>query len=330
MNLSSRSFGFVFAVLATGLLPAICAAQETSAQMFPSKPIRIIVGFTPGGAPDITARIIGQKLTERWKQQVIVENRPGAGATIAAQYVATSPPDGHTLLSVTSSHAVAPAVYAKLPYDTLKDLAGVTMTSNAPTWVLVPPSLGVKSAQELIALAKSRPGQLNYASAGVGSFMHFSAEVFKIASGIDVVHIPFKGVPEALTEAVTGRVQFVVAPIGAAVNLVRDGKLTALGVTSKQRLAQFPEVPVLADAALPGFYLNTWTGFVAPARTPPAILTKISQEVASILKEPDVVARWAALGVESVPTTPEQFDKVIADDVAAFTKAARAANIKAQ
>lgn len=325
-----RRVGCLMAAVAAAVLPAICNAQEPSAKEYPSKPIRIVVGFTPGGAPDITARLIGQKLTERWKQQVIVENRPGAGSTIAAQHVASSPPDGHTLLSVTSSHAVAPAVYASLPYDTLKDLSGVIMTTNAPTWVLVPPSLGVKSAQELISLARSKPGQLNYASAGVGSFMHFSAELFRIASGIEAVHIPFKGVPEALTEAVTGRVHFVVAPIGAAAKLVREGRLLALGVSGKRRLAQFPDVPVLAESALPGFYLNTWTGFVAPARTPRPIVAKIAREVESILKEPDVVKRWDALGVELGPTTPEEFDKIIADDVAAFTKAARAANIKAQ
>jgi tripartite-type tricarboxylate transporter receptor subunit TctC len=329
VNIGRRSVQVIAAAMAAVLVHGTCAAQDSSAHAFPSKPIRIIIGFTPGGAPDITARILGQKLMERWKQQVIVENRPGAGSTIAAQYVATSPPDGHTLFSVTSSLAVAPAIYAKLPYDTFKDLAGVTMTSNAPTWVLVPPSLGVKTARDLIALAKAKPGQLNYASAGVGSFMHFSAELFKIAAGIDALHIPFKGVPEALTETVTGRVDFVVAPIGAAVNLVGDGKLLALGVTGKQRLTRFPAVPVLAESGMPGFYLNTWTGLVAPGQTPRPILEKISREVASILREPDVQARWAGLGVESVPTTPEEFDKVIAEDAAAFTKAARAANIKA-
>jgi tripartite-type tricarboxylate transporter receptor subunit TctC len=320
----------MLAGLAAALLSSIAAAQDPSAQAFPSKPVRIIVGFTPGGAPDITARMLAQKLSERWNQQVIVENRAGAGSTIAANYVATSPADGHTLLSATSSHAAAPAVYAKLPYDPLKDLVGIIMTSDAPTWVLVSPSLGVKSAEQLIALAKSKPGQLNYASAGVGSFMHFSAELFRIASGIEVMHIPFKGVPEALTEAMTGRVDFVVAPIGAAVNFVRDGKLVALGVTGRRKLAQFPDVPVLAESALPGFYVNTWTGLIAPARTPRAVVMKINQEVANIMKEPDVVKRWSALGVDSVPTTPEAFDKIIADDIAAFMKAARAANLTPQ
>jgi tripartite-type tricarboxylate transporter receptor subunit TctC len=313
---------FVLALCA----PAPVTAQE-SAQDYPSRAIRIVVGFTPGGAPDVTARMIAQKLSDRWKQPVVVENRAGAGGSVAAAHVATSPADGYTLLSVTSAHAVAPAINSKLPYDTLKDFTSITQTSVAPTWILVPPSLGVKTLKEFIALAKSKPDQLNYSSAGVGSFMHFSGEVFNAAAGIKAQHIPYKGPPEALTETVTGRVQFVVSPIGAAAPLVKDGKLVALAVTGKQRIPEYPDLPTVAEAALPGFHLETWTGLVVPAKTPPAIVAKLNKEVREILRMPDVKARWNAFGVAAVPTSSAEFDKVIADNVESFTKAAKAANI---
>lgn len=326
MRITSRNLCLAALMSVLGL-PGAVLAQEQSAQDYPSRSIRIVVGFSPGGAPDVTARIIAQKLTDAWKQPVVVENRAGAGGAVAAQHVANAAADGYTLLSVTSAHAVAPVINSKLPYDTLKDFISITMTSVAPTWVLVSPSLGVKSLKEFIALAKAKPGQLNYSSAGVGSFMHFSAEVFNGAAGIKAQHIPYKGPPEALTETVTGRVQYVVSPIGAASSLVRDGKLIALGVTGKERIPEFPNLPTLSESGLPGFHLVTWTGLVVPAKTPPAIVAKLNREVSGILKQPDVKSRWAAFGVESVPTTPAEFDKVIADNIDAFKKAAQAANI---
>ena len=321
-----RNLCLIALPLALGLAGSVLA-QEQSAQDYPNRTIRIVVGFTPGGAPDVTARIIAQKLTDAWKQPVVVENRAGAGGAVAAAHVANAPADGYTLLSITSAHAVAPAINSQLPYDTVKDFTSITQTSVAPVWVLVPPSLGVKSLKEFIAVAKEKSGQFNYSSAGIGSFMHFSAELFNGAAGIKSQHIPYKGPPEALTDTVTGRVQYVVAPIGAAAGLVRDGKLVALGVTSKARLAEFPNLPTMAEAGLPAFDVVTWTGLIVSARTPPAIIAKLNQEVGAILKQQDVKARWAAFGVESVPTTSAAFDKVIADNVAAFTKAARAANI---
>lgn len=326
MTVLSRGFGAAALALLALNIPTASPAQE-QAKDFPSRTIRIVVGFTPGGAPDVTARIIAQKLSERWKQPVVVENRAGAGGSVAAAHVASSAADGYTLFSVTSSHAVAPAINSKLPYDTLKDFTSVTMTSIAPTWVLVSPSLGVKTLKDFIALAKSKPGQLNFSSAGVGSFMHFSAELFNDAAGIKAQHIPMKGPPEALTEVMAGRVQYTVSPIGAAAPLVKDGKLIALGVTGKKRLKDFPNVPTVAEAGLPGLFIETWTGLVVPSKTPPAIVAKLNKEIGEILRMPDVVARWEAFGVDSVPTTSAEFDKVIADNVAAFTKAAKAANI---
>src|SRR5690349_10800315 len=202
---------------------------------YPSKPVRIVVGFTPGGGPDLTARHIAQKLSESWGQQVLVENRPGAGGTVAAGQVARSAPDGYTLLSVSTAHAAAAAIYSKLPYDTLKDLAGITETASSKYLLVVPPSLGVKSVAELIAVAKARPGSINFTSAGVGSGTHFAAEIFKSMAAIDVVHVPNKGIPEAMGETVAGRVQFFMAPIANGMNLVRDGRLVGLGVSSRSR-----------------------------------------------------------------------------------------------
>ena len=298
-------------------------------QDYPRKPIRIVIGFTPGGGPDITARFIAQKLTEAWKQQVVVDNRPGAGGTIGANLVANANPDGYTLLSVSSAHAVAPAIYAKLPYDTRRDFAGITQSAVSKYLLVVSPSLGARSVKDLLAMAKARPGQLNFSSAGVGSGTHFAGELFKSMAAADVVHIPYKGIPEALTETISGRVHFFMAPIANAVNLVKDGRLTALGVSSAQRDALVPDVPTIAEAGVPGYDSILWFGLLTSAKTPRPLVAKLNREIARILSEPEVRARWAPIGLEPRPTTPAQFDRQIADDIAAFTRLARAGNIKA-
>jgi tripartite-type tricarboxylate transporter receptor subunit TctC len=312
------------------LLAATAGAQQQDAADYPNRTIRIVVGFTPGGAPDITARVLAQNLTELWKQSVVIENRPGAGSALAAQYVATSRPDGYTLLSATNAHAVAAAINPQLPYDAVKDFTPITMTSSAPNWVLVAPSLGVKTLADLIALAKAKPNQLNYPSAGVGSFMHFGTALFNDTIGIQAQHVPFRGIPEALTETMTGRVQYAVSPIGAAVSLVRDGKLLPIAVTSKERLADFPNVPTVAESGFPGFEKRTWTALLGPARMPPEIVEKINQTVAGILKRDAVKDRWKAFGVDPVFTTPQELGRIVANDVAVFTAAARKAHITAQ
>jgi len=211
-------------VLLVAACPALGQQSREPAASYPSKPIHIVVGFTPGGGPDITARYVAQKLSEAWKQQVVVDNRPGAGGTIAANAVAKAAADGHTLLSVSSAHAVAAAIYPKRPYDTFKDLAGITQTASSSYVLVVAPSLDIRSVGELVAAAKAKPGQLNFSSAGVGSGTHFAGEMLKAMAGIDVVHVPFKGIPESLTETITGRVQFFMAPIANSVSLVREGK----------------------------------------------------------------------------------------------------------
>jgi len=295
---------------------------------YPARPIRILVGFTPGGGPDITARYVAQKLSEAWKQQVIVENRPGAGGNVAAGMVAKSGPDGYTLLSVSSAHAIAPAIYPKLAYDTLKDLSGITLTGNSKYVLVVAPSLGIKSVNELLAAARARPGQLNFSSAGVGSGTHFAGEMFKAMAKIDVVHIPFKGIPEALTETLTGRVQFFLAPIANAVNQVKDGRLAALGVSSAERDALLPEVPSIAEAGVPGYQTSLWFGLLASSEVPRPIIAKLNREVVRILSEPELKQRWLPIGIEPRPTSPEEFDRLIRDEVAAFSKIASGAHIK--
>ena len=320
---------FVKVIFSALLLSASVACAQQPGE-YPRKPIRIIVGFTPGGGPDVTARFVAQKLSESWKQQVIVDNRPGAGGTVGANLVANSNADGYTLLSVSSAHAVAAAIYARLPYDTKKDLKGITQTATSKYLLVVAPSLGVKSVADLIALAKTKPGQLNFSSAGVGSGTHFAAEQFKALAGINVVHVPFKGIPEAVTETLSGRVQYFMAPIANSVNLVKEGKLLALGVSSPQRDALVPNVPTIAEAGVPGYRSELWFGLLTSSQVPKAIIARLNSELRRVLSVADVKQRWTPIGLEPRPTTPVEFDKLIADDIELFTKIARAGNIKAE
>jgi tripartite-type tricarboxylate transporter receptor subunit TctC len=311
-----------------GAMPAGAAQSSAEAAAYPAKPIRILVGFTPGGGPDITARYIAQKLTEAWKQQVIVDNRPGAGGTVAAATAANANADGYTLLSVSSAHAVAPAIYLKLPYRT-NDLAGISLTATSKYLLVVSPSSPAKTVKDLLALAKAKPGQLNFSSAGVGSGSHFAAEQFKSMAGVDVVHVAYKGIPEALTDAMTGRVQFFMSPIANALALVKDGRVRALGVSSKARDPLVPELPTLAESGVPGYESILWFGLLAPNRMPPALVSKLNGEVRHILGDAETRTRWLPLGLEPKPTTPAQFDALVAEDIATFTKLARAGNIRA-
>jgi tripartite-type tricarboxylate transporter receptor subunit TctC len=292
---------------------------------YPGKPVRIVVGFTPGGGPDLTARYLAQKLTESWGQQVLVENRPGAGGTVAAGQVARAAPDGYTLLSVSSAHSVAAAIYPRLPYE-MKDLAGVTLTGTSK-YVAV--SSQFKTLKELLAAAKAKPGQINFSSAGVGSGTHFAGEIFKSMAGIDVVHVPFKGIPEALTETMTGRIHFFMAPIANSVGPLKDGRLAALGVSSKQRDALLPDVPTVDEAGVPGYQTILWFGLLAPQGLPRAVMTKLNGDLVKVLSQPETRAKWGPIGIEPSPTTPGEFDRVIREDTELFARIARSANISA-
>ncbi len=309
--------------------PAAWSARGTDeASGFPSRPIRIVVGFPPGGQPDLTARLVGPKLVESLQQQVIVDNRPAAGGVAAARIVATGTPDGYTLLSVSAAHVVSPTIHAKLGYDPIKDFAGVTMTASAAYMLVAYPGLDVKTVKDLIALAKAKPGQINFASASTGSGTHFAGEIFKRAADIDVVHVPYKGVPAALTDTMTGRAQFFMAPLASAVPLVRDGKLRALGISSRERNRAYPDIPTIAESGLSGFRWDSWAALLAPAKTPRPIVNKLNREVTRALNLPDVQQRLLALGVEPMPTTPAQLDKFLAEQVAVAAEVARQAGIK--
>lgn len=305
------------------------SAQAAGAASWPARPVRILVGFTPGGVPDIAARTISQRLGESWKQPIIVENRLGAGSNVAAQAAASAQPDGHTLLSVSSAHAVAAAIHTQLAFDPVRDFAPITLTATGPALVIVSPELQVKTLADFLALARSRPGFYNYASAGIGSGAHFAVELMRSQTGIDLIHVPFKGIPEALNETIAGRTHLFVSPYASAINLVRQGKARAIAVTSPQRMPDLPDLPTVAESGVPGYQWIFWYGLLAPAGTPRPVIERVRQDVAGVLAQPDVQQRFRSLGTEAVSSTPEDFAKLIVDEVASFTRLARAGNIRA-
>jgi tripartite-type tricarboxylate transporter receptor subunit TctC len=321
-----------------GLAATLCMGCATSSwgqgrasdpvQAFPGRPIRVLVGFSAGSTTDIMARTVGQKMNEAWGQPVVVDNRPSAGGILASVTVATAAPDGYTLLSVSAGHAVSAALYSKLPYDTLNDFAGVTLFATVPSILVVSPGSGVKSVKELIALARSKPGAFNYSSPGIGSANHLAGELFKSLAKIDVSHVPFKGIPEALTAPLQGSVLFNFSPIVNVLPLARGGKLVALATSTGKRAAAMPELPTIAEAGVPGYAFDPWFGLLTTAKTPRSVVAKLNREVTRILGLPDVKERLLALGAEPTPTTPEQFDAHVRSEVAKFRKIIQDANIK--
>jgi tripartite-type tricarboxylate transporter receptor subunit TctC len=292
--------------------------------------VKIVVPFTAGSATDILARTFGQKLSEMWSQPVIIENHPGAGGTIGAAIVAKSAPDGYTLLVHSAAQAYNPSIYPNLSYDTVKDFVEIVPLAGQPNVLVVAPATGYKTVGELIAAAKKRPSELNFASAGTGSGTHINAEKFRLAAGIDVVHIPYKGTPEALTDTMTGRVTYFFSPISAALPNVREGKLVALGVSTAKRSSALPNVPTIAESGLPGFDYNLWVGMFAPAGTPADIVDKINRDVVRVLQSPEALARLAALGAEAMPLSPAEFRKFVHDEIDDSAKVIKGAGIKVQ
>ena len=301
-----------------------------SAADYPSRPIRVIVPFTAGSASDMLARMVGPKLTDAWGQQVVIDNRPSAGGTVAGGIVASAAADGQTLMFTSSGFAGAAALYEKLPYDPLRDFTGVTLLAVTPLVLVVSSSLGVKTVKELIALAQQKPGQINFGSSGIGSGTHFGGELFKLSAKINVTHIPYRGTPEALTDTMSGRIQFFVSPVLPAMPLIRSGRVVALGVTSPQRLPMLQDVPTIAEAAIPGFEYEGWYGVFAPARTPRAVVNKLSQEIARALAMPDVQDRILREGAAPKSMTPEQFDRMVREEIIMRGKIFKAAGAKAE
>ena len=315
----------------TGLLAvATLWASVAFGQAYPSKPVHVIVPFTAGSATDILARTYGQKLSEMWGQPLVVDNRPGAGGTIGAALVAKSAPDGYTLLVHSAAQAYNASIYPNLSYDTTKDFVDVAPLGGQPNVLVVAPSSGIKTVAELIALAKQKPGQLNYASAGTGSGTHINGEKFKLAAGIDVVHIPYKGTPEALTDTMAGRVTYFFSPISAAVSFVREGKLVALAVSTAKRSSVLPNVPTVAESGLPGFDYSLWVGLFAPAGTPPEVVDKLARDIRAVAQTADVKERFAALGAEPMPMSSSEFKHFVDGEITESAKVIKAAGIKVQ
>ncbi len=313
------------------LLLAALASTGVQAQGtdWPKQPIRLIVPFTAGSGTDIVARTIGERLSVALGQPVLVDNKPGAGGTIGANLVAKSAPDGYTLLVHSSGHVVNPALYGNLPYDTLKDLSGVTTLASLPNVLVVSPTKGYKDAKDLVARVKAKPEAFNYASAGMGSATHINAEKFRMAAGFTATHVPYRGTPEALTETVGGRIDWFFAPIVSALPLIKDGKLQALAVGTPKRSEDLPNVPTTVEAGFPGSEYTFWVGLLAPSATPRPIVDKLNAEVLKILAQKEFKARLGALGAEPMPMAPAAFDAFIKSETEAAAKLVQAAGIKA-
>ena len=294
---------------------------------FPSKPIRIISPYPPGGTTDLMARLVGPKLTESWGQQIIVENRAGGNTVIGSEAMVKSPPDGYTLLSILSSHVIVPNL-VPTPYDPVKDFAAVATIARTEPVLVVHPSVPANNMRELIALAKSSPGKLNYGSGGSGTVTHLSGEFFNILTGVKIQHIPYKGSAQALTDLVGGQVQMYYSPPIVAIPHIKDGRLKAIAVTGEKRLSALPQVPTFTESGLQGFDVGTWYGFLAPAATPRPIVDKLNSEIAKTLAMPDVKEKLSSQGMEAFVSTPDQFAALIKADQAKFAKIIKTANIK--
>ena len=311
-----------------GAALAVAFAANAFAQTYPNRPIRYIVGQAPGGSSDTLARIVTPRVADALGQQVVVDNRPGATGIIGAEVVARATPDGYTLLQVSTSLATNPAVHAKLPYDSARDFSPVLLLTQQPNLFLVHPSLPVKNMKELIAYAKAKPGQLNFASSGTGGSQHLAGELLKGMTGIEMTHIPYKGTPPALVDVLAGRVPVMSSTMPPALPHVKTGKVRAIAITSLKRSPAVPEVPTVAESGVPGFEAISWQGLVAPTGTPRPVIQRINAEFVKVLKQPDVIARLNEQGYETVASTSEWFSQYIQSEIVKWTKVIKAAGIK--
>lgn len=324
---SLQTVSFALAI-AAGIASATTLDAAVVEQKFPARPVRIVVPFSAGSATDITARMIGPRLSEMWGQPVVIDNRPGGGGTIAAATVARAAPDGYTLLLTSAAFAIAAVLHANLPYDPLKDFAGVAQIGFTSGVLAVSPALGVKSVKELIALGHAQPGKLVFGSAGAGSGIHITAERFRMAAGIKAVHVGFKGQPEMLIEIISGRVHYGFPSLGPALPLIKDGKLLAVAMVTARRSPLLPDVPAMVEV-LPGFERDASHALLAPARTPRAVLNQVSSNVARVLELPEVRQQMQAMSFEPAPTTPEEYDRILRRLIAVFSKVVVAAGLRA-
>ncbi len=304
------------------------AASALHAQSYPSSAVRMIVPFPPGGGTDYTARLVGQKLSELWRQPVVIENRPGASTIIASDLVAKSAPDGYTLIMGSVNHTINPSLIAKLPYDTLHDFSPITVCVTSAYVLVVHPSLPARSVRELIALAAARPGEINYSSSGSSGPQHLAGELFKMMAKVDIVHVPYKGGGPAVTALVGGHVQMQFSTPVSALPHLESGRLRALAVTSLTRSEALPQLPTIAEAALPGYEAVTWWGLLGPAGLPPEVIAKVHEDVVKVLAMPDTREKLARQGVSPAGTSPEEFAAMIRRDIEKLGKVVKAANVK--
>lgn len=320
----------LIAIACTASVGAL-APQDAQAQAaYPNKPIRVIVPFAAGSTTDIIARAIADKMGASMGQTLVIENKGGASGTIGQQAVASAAPDGYTIMIHSSSHTVSPSTFAKLPFDTAADFAGVTPISSTPNVLVISPSKNIKTLQELLAAAKAKPGSMNFASAGQGSATHLNAEKFKLAGKIDATNIPFKGSAEAVTEVISGRVDYYFSPVAPVIGQIKTGQLLALAVGSPKRSSALPNVPTTAEAGVPGSEFNFWIGMMAPAKTPRDVVNRLHDEVVKALATPEVKERFTALGADAWTLKPEQFDAYIKDEIKTNAVLVKAAGLEVQ
>jgi tripartite-type tricarboxylate transporter receptor subunit TctC len=300
------------------------------ADTFPSKSIRLIVPYPPGGGTDTLMRIITPPLTEIWKQSIIIENRPGAGGLIGTGVVVNAEPDGYTLLVQSASYAANPAIYKKLPYDPIKSLIDVAILGQTPYVMITAADGPYQSIRDLVIAAKSKPGEITFASAGVGSSTHLAAEYFNQLMGVKLIHVPYKGSPEAIQDTMSGRTAFYMAPLDTAIGQLKGGKVRALGVTSKTRNAAVPDIPSIAEQGYPNFEIGLWFGVWAPAGTPPVIVSKINQSVNKSMEEPEVKTAYETKGIKATPMSPAEFSKFVREEMMKYQKIAKEAAIEPQ
>ena len=316
------------ATIVAGALALLAAGAH--AQTYPAKPIRWIVPFPPGGSTDLLARVVGQKLTESWGQTVVVENRGGAGGTVGAAEAAKATPDGYTLFMGAIHHTIATSAYPKLPYDFQRDFAPITVVAIVPNVLVVNPSIPAKTVPELIAHAKANPGKLTYGSAGMGTAHHLIGEVFNSRAGVDILHVPYKGSAPAIADLIGGQVSIMYDTVASCLPHVKAGKIRALAVATAKRSSALPDVPTIAEAALPGFEVTTWFGALAPAKTPKELIAKLNAEIVKILAMPDVRKRLLDAGAEPVGNTPEQMAAQIKRETEEYAKVVKQSKIVAE
>jgi tripartite-type tricarboxylate transporter receptor subunit TctC len=323
----TTAFFHKYLILFSFLLCADVSTAHAQTPAYPTKPVRVIVGFAPGGATDIVARQFAQKLSESLGRSFVVENRPGGGSVVSTMLVKNAAPDGYTLLAVSGTYAIVPAITRNLPYDSLKDLTPISMVNQAPFVVVVHPSLPARTIRDLVALAKAQPGKLDYGSAGQGTNVHLAVELFNSLANVKLNHVPYKGTGQVLIDLMAGQVQLTIANILSGLPYSKSGKMRALAVTSERRSKAAPELPAVNET-VPGYSVVSWNGWLARAGTPPDILAKLNAELVKAAKAPDVVERMAAEGGEALGTTPEEFGRYLAAEMQRWQKVVRDANIK--